>query len=139
MPLCDDQDDLDTVSMSLDRQAIGIARMVEVTEKVSVPSSIEDVIPVVDQMIGLTIFLWLGGFDQILSLVVSGIRHNISRVVSHYRIFTDREASSKTDSRVFGWESFDNVIWIHRQAAEFVLAVLVDAVVLITEYCSCIV
>ena len=125
--------------MSLDRQAIGIARMVEVPEKVSVPSSIEDVIPVVDQMIGLTIFLWLGGFDQILSLVVSGIRHNISRVVSHYRIFADREASSKTDSRVFGWESFDNVIWVHGQAAEFVLAVLVDAVVLITEYCSCVV
>jgi hypothetical protein len=134
--LCDYQDDLDAVSMSFDRQAIWIARMVEVPEKVSMPSSIEDVIPVVDQMIGLTIFLWLGGFDQILSLVVSGVRHNISRVVSHYRIFADRKASSKTDSHMFGWESFNNVIWVHRQAAEFVLTVLVDAVVLIAEYCS---
>ena len=113
--------------------------MVEVPKLVPVPSSIEDVISVVDQMIGLKVFIWLGGFDQILSLIVNGVRHNISRIVSHYRIFADRKASSKTNSRMLSWKSFDNVIWVHGQAAEFVLAVLVDAVVLVKEYCSCIV
>ena len=81
--------------------ADGITRMVEVPKKIPVPSSVENVIPVINQMIGLKVLVRLGGFDQILSLIVYGVRHNISGIVSHNGILTDRKAGSQTDTGMF--------------------------------------
>ena len=102
------------------------------------PSSIEYVVPVIDQMIRLKVFFGLGGFNQILALVVHGVRHNISCIVTHYCIFADGKASSETNTRMLGRKSFNEVVWVHRQTADLVLTVLVDAVVLVTDYCGCI-
>jgi hypothetical protein len=103
-----------------------------VSEEISVPASIQDVIIIVDQMVRLGVFFGVSLLKHVLSLVVNSVRHDITSVVPHYGVLTDLVTGAKADPRKLRLESLDKVLGGHRETAYFVLTVFIDAVVFIT-------
>ena len=95
-------DDLYSVSLKFFGAAVGFARVVDVTENVAVSPCVQDVVLVVYEVIGNFMFLWTVLSERILALVVHGVGHNVTSILSNYCSFWYRHDCSESDAGVIG-------------------------------------
>ena len=65
-------------------------------------SCIQDVVLVVDEVIGNLMFLWTVLSEIFLTFIVHGIRHYVSSILSDYCSFRDQHDCSESDAGVIG-------------------------------------
>ena len=71
-----------TICVSFYCSAVGITGMVEVAKSISVPAGVEDVIFVVDEVVGLLVFERICFFQDGLSMVMEAVGHKVSSVMT---------------------------------------------------------
>jgi hypothetical protein len=128
------QDDLYSVRLEFLSAAVRFAGVVDVAEDVAVSPCIEDMVLVVDEVIGDLVFFWAMFSEKVLSLVMHGVGHYVPGVLPNDCTFWDRRDRSESNAGIiWGLKSGYIAFRVNRRTCFFVLAERVYTVVSVTE------